>query len=265
MISSKLRLLQIELTKMLIDIDQLCKNNGINYFLDSGTLLGSVRHKGFIPWDDDIDIGMTRENYEKFLCVARKQLDSCYLLCDWVHDKEYSNPFAKVYKLGTKYVEKTGNEIEEHKGIFIDIFPYDNLPNDNHAIIKLQKNLTLLRRLIYCKSGVYKKRSFLLRCFASAVSLFLNRRLLISRYNLFAQKFNNAQTDYVYAHTGNAKLGSWIISRSAIESVSSVEFENQLFEAPCDWDLYLKEAYGDYMTLPPKEKQIAPHVIELEI
>lgn len=105
---------------------RFCDENHIQYFLTAGSLLGAVRHKGFIPWDDDLDISMPRDDYERFLSIAANKLDKClYLHCNNT-DTEYWLPFAKVRMNDTEFVEPTIEKIQTHKGIFIDIFPLDN-------------------------------------------------------------------------------------------------------------------------------------------
>ena len=126
----KATLRQVQLTQLSIakEIKRICDDHDIEYFLDSGTLLGAVRHKGFIPWDDDMDIAMTRENYDKFLAVAKVELDSRFFLQTWETDKNYPMPFAKIRLNGTKYVENVFEKAQMHQGIYVDVFPYDVWP-----------------------------------------------------------------------------------------------------------------------------------------
>ena len=130
MTNSKLRKVQLTELEILEKIDEICKKNNINYFLIGGTLLGDVRHKGFIPWDDDIDIGMLREDYEKFInvCLKNGALGKDYYLHCNESDDDYFIPFIKVKKNNTTFAEKNIENINTHKGIFLDIFPYDNVP-----------------------------------------------------------------------------------------------------------------------------------------
>ena len=120
--SDELKSLQLEIAK---NIKNVCEENNIEYFMVGGTLLGAVRHKGFIPWDDDIDLGMTTENFEKFLEVAPKCLDNRFFLQTSATDSFYFNSFAKVRLNNTHMQEKVTRETKMHDGIFVDIFSYD--------------------------------------------------------------------------------------------------------------------------------------------
>ena len=124
----KVQLLQLKIAK---EIKRICDKNNIDYILDSGTLLGAVRHKGFIPWDDDMDIAMTREEYNRFIDVAKIELGEEYFLQTWDTDNNYPMPFAKVRLNDTRYIENVFENANMHQGIYVDIFPYDVWPQKN--------------------------------------------------------------------------------------------------------------------------------------
>lgn len=125
-----LRKLQLAELSILRDIDSVCRSEGIPYFLECGTLLGAVRHGGFIPWDDDIDVGMLRPDYERFLKVAPKALGERYAVCEPRANSRCAGMFAKVWKRGTKFFTAETMEAGIDQGIFVDVFPYDILHAD---------------------------------------------------------------------------------------------------------------------------------------
>ena len=125
-----LRKLQLAELQTLLQIDRVCKKHGIPYFLDGGTALGAVRHKGFIPWDDDMDIGMLRPDYERFLEVARAELEPEYELVEPRTNDRLAGMFAKVWKRGTAFETEETRDAGIAQGIFVDVFPYDRLSAD---------------------------------------------------------------------------------------------------------------------------------------
>ena len=145
------RLKDVEL-EIALEIRRICEQNEIKYFLDSGTLLGAVRHKGFIPWDDDVDIGMLREEYEKFIEIAPTQLNEKYYLQTWKTDKTYPWAFAKVRKKGTLYIETAAPNATFSNEIFVDIFPYDTYPTGTMERLVQGKKIMNYRRILMMKS-----------------------------------------------------------------------------------------------------------------
>ena len=125
----KHRIVQIIELEIMKEIDRICKKHNIEYFAIGGTLLGSIRHKGFIPWDDDIDLGMSSENYDKFLSVVNNELDDKYLFHTWNDETQYALPISKVMMRGTHVVETFSKHVLANNGIWVDIFCYDLVPN----------------------------------------------------------------------------------------------------------------------------------------
>ena len=127
---NQLRKLQLTMLEMLMLVDKICKENDIQYSLCSGTLLGAVRHKGFIPWDDDLDIRMTRENYDKFLEVWDKLQPEGYLLQNKENSPRFPSSFSKIRKCHTTFLQFESERGAHHTGIFVDIFPLDRIPRN---------------------------------------------------------------------------------------------------------------------------------------
>lgn len=270
----KATLRQVQLTQLSIakEIKRICDDHDIEYFLDSGTLLGAVRHKGFIPWDDDMDIAMTRENYDKFLAVAKVELDSRFFLQTWETDKNYPMPFAKIRLNGTKYVENVFEKAQMHQGIYVDVFPYDVWPQKKRKQKKVWRKRLFLQAMIMMKCHYLKFKSnavwkYVLKSIMFTaiwfLSLFCSKKYLISKYNHMVQKTNmkNAESDMLYEQTVNFKFGYWVIPRSCFEQSIELAFEDEVFRCPKNYDEYLTVAYGEYMQLPPEDKRENGHGI----
>ena len=256
-----LRKVQMILLEMLKDIDQVCKKHDIQYFLDSGTLIGAVRHKGFIPWDDDLDIGMLREDYEKFCKVAQDELGERYFWQTWDTDPNYPVPFGKVRKRGTLYVETKSKELKEN-GFYIDVLPYDYAPNNAKERERIRKKQWLLFRALLMKDGYkpwnesnginLKKRIGYLP--VSLYSRFITKQGIISQY---MRTINNVEDrSLVYEQTGKKYYeASWMRKTTALE------FEGYTFPAVDHYHEWLSKAYGDYMTPPPPQERENRHQI----
>jgi lipopolysaccharide cholinephosphotransferase len=230
---TRIRQSQLVMLRMLKIFDCLCSKFGIKYFLIGGSLIGAVRHRGFIPWDDDLDIGMTRDNYEKFIknVVPRlpkdifyqsPETDKFYPACDYVENK-----------LRDKYSSYNYEKYKYHDGIQLDIFVYDKafLPH-NIFIIFQNKLLKLL------KSN--KRRSKVLKSISKLPFPFV---------------YSNSWMCFFKG----IFLGSYYIKQNELSTLSKVQFEDMETYIPIGWDKILRRQFGDYMKLPSKEKQITHH------
>lgn len=244
--------------EILDEIDRVCKKNNINYFLTGGTLLGAVRHQGFIPWDDDMDIGMFRRDYDKFLEVAKRDLKKEYFLHTESTDPNYWLTFSKVRKNNTLFLEKANSNINniQHSGIFVDIFPFDNASkldskrqHVNAAIVKL-----IVDALFY-KSGVYSNTK---RCnHPRLVRMFsvLSIKQLHKLKNKIMTGNNDDNSKYIICYATGFSYPRDTHLRSSFAPFKLMKFENRKYWCPNDPDAYLKKGYGDYMKLPdPKDR-----------
>lgn len=260
-----LRKVQLQLLEILLEIDRVCQKHGIQYFLDSGTLLGAIRHKGFIPWDDDMDIGMLRSDYERFNKIAQKELGDKFIWQTWDTDPGYPIPFGKVRKKGTLYVESKAKKLKEN-GFYVDVLPYDFAPNDIKIRNSIKRKQHYIFRCLLMKCG-YKpwnderKLNIIKRLGYIPYSIhafFLSKETMIERYMKTVVSVND--TDFVYEQTGK-----YYYDISWMQNTVQVDFESFKFPAVKNYHEWLTRAYGDYMTLPPVETRENRHqIIELD-
>lgn len=262
------QLVQLEIAK---EIKRVCEENGISYFLVGGTLIGAVRHKGFIPWDDDLDMGMLRSEFERFLQIAPSKLNDSFFLQTWHSDKEYPFAFAKVRKKGTLFIEANDSNKKTHQEIFVDLFPYDNFPSDNEEQVRFSKKIQNYRELMYMvnhmtiwkrQPTVSRKILRFIKCVPDIIrATFSNREKIIADYEKEMNKYNSLTTKLVAQESGGVRFGKYPIKRDYIEKTTKLEFEGEYFECPLYYDAFLTDIYGNYMQLPPLEKQICTHNI----
>lgn len=245
--------------EILDEIDRICKKYKINYFLCGGTLIGAVRHKGFIPWDDDIDIGMTREDYERFksVCIEDNALSEKYFLDTMETDKDYWLPFMKVRKNNTTFDEKNISGLDVHKGIFVDIFPFDNINSMGGILNKFRAFKVLsIYDAISCKlkiKNIDKCRNKIV----VKLLMLCNLNKLRKTQEKLLKHYSNKKTDYVVCFIGGLNPFRELIPVDKIFPLKKIEFEGKKYSSINDYDCYLRRAYGDYMTLPPEDKRVA--------
>ena len=219
--STSVRELQMALLDMLVKIDELCKKYEINYSLSSGTVLGAVRHGGFIPWDDDLDLMFVREEYEKFLRIPNEEFQRCGFTLQKAFTKEWPMFFSKVRKNGTTFIEKYPNKLKgAHQGIYIDIFPVDNLYNSMLAANVQWNVFHLLAAKCLDKRG-YRTTS-LKKKFALTVARFLPEPPMIRFVEASKQKKSKEVHIFLGASIDRDKS---IYPREMFEEYTSVEFE----------------------------------------
>ena len=265
-----LREIQLVETGILKEFISICEKNSFKYYLYYGSLLGAVRHKGFIPWDDDIDISMPRADYERFLKIASKQLKEGYTLQHYRVDKNTPTYQAKVRKDNTLFVENYLNKLNTHKGIFVDIFPYDKVPEDEKQRSVYEKKCWRLRRIFVSKDVVettternkYKKviygtaRKVMHTCLKA-----VPKEKLFNDLDVQYRKYNNSNTNIIEC-CANVPL-----KKTDIFPLRKAQFEELTVNIPNDADKVLRAEYGNYMELPPEQDCIghAPDILVFDV
>ena len=242
---------QAALVRLLQEFDRVCKALDIPYVLFAGTLLGAVRHQGFIPWDDDLDVLMWREDYNRFLAEAPAVLDTDAFYLQPEFSEHWPLFFSKLRLNGTTCLEKIHpKDPQMHQGIYIDIFPCDRA-----------RKTTLGRRMQFAASKVViakalDRRGYDTDSTAKKVLMALCRLLPQQPFLRFVQR---GKADGELAHTflaGARRYGKNVIPRRWLTQRCEVTFEGGTYPAPADYDDCLRMLYGDYMTLPPPEERV---------
>ena len=247
---SALRAAQLKMLEILSEIDRVCKKNGLVYWIDFGTLLGAVRHKGFIPWDDDIDLSMPPEDYRRFKEIASAELRDGFILQTEVTEpaSQQGDGVFKVRMTDTLYL--MGHDdmaLPYSKGIFVDIFESVPTPAINRRVFRF-----LVKRISKAYGFMhYNKRldfGNIIRWFVFPVSFFFFHTLIWRTICLFSRK------DCEFTPMPRVLYG-YPSPRTAIYPLKEIEFERRLFPCPNDPDRRLRDMWGDYMTPPPEEKR----------
>lgn len=272
--NQKMSLKEIKQTalKMLVYVDDICQKNNLRYSIYYGTLLGAVRHKGFIPWDDDIDIVLPRPDYNKLLEILKE--DSRYTLASSINKDPYRYTFAKLFDPKTKLVSKQVFDYEgKDAGVFIDIFPLDGVPEGKKEQQEYASEMYSYRVGFMNTLGMMYARSY--SYFRSAVKIVLKypyykKLLKRGNYNYWRNLYEKESLRYPFENSKFCGHLEYIKNKNAIyptewfseQNFQLIDFEGYKISAIKNTDLFLTKYYGDYMTLPPESDQVSNHLYD---
>lgn len=245
---------------ILLDVAAVCEQEGIPFFLGEGTLLGAVRHQGFIPWDDDVDILMKRPDYERFLQISSARLGSRYMVQHPSTVENYWSPFMKIRLLTPTLFHQTHiAHLTAHNGPYIDIFPLDFLPRDSGLLLFAQSCfIRFLRATLTQKLGIHPADGLKRRCIR-IVARFCSAKSI----HFLLEKAFHLHGGTVQPYLGNLasyhKYSGQVLPASAYASAVWLPFEGHMLPLPCGYEQILENLYGEYMTLPPPEEHIIKH------
>lgn len=263
--TEELKKIQLEILDVVM---KFCDEHDIHCFLEAGTLLGAVRHKGYIPWDDDIDIAMLRPDYDRFIKLFNQE-NTRYKVDCIENDPESLYFYGKIYDTSTELYEPN-KKIGKKKSINIDIWVMDNAPDDDKELRKM-----FIRQYIYRQFNAGRwmpmftppNGNILRKIIAYAVRITLNMipEFILPR-NYFGYKLLKNSRRYVYEETkrvGNF-LGAYscAMEKEKFRNFIYAEFEGRRFKIPSGYDEWLTQLYGDYMTPPPENKRASRHHFE---
>ena len=267
------RQLQLTELEILIELDRVCKEENLTYFLEGGTLLGALRHGGFIPWDDDIDVLMPREDYNRLIDVFREgKLKGYHLQCIET-DPGYWNFFAKLRKNGTTFITKEERYVKSHQGVFIDIFPMEGIEQEHAEGIRKcdfwqpMLRSVLLRRVHMTVQGGSGKKEIVMKLLQGLMAPFSNTALQHFGTRFLKSKPKQAADAYYRAPItrGDKKMNRvWPFEK--VYPTETLKFENHDFPVFHDYRWYLEQLYGNtYMELPPEEDRVTHEPWKIEL
>lgn len=258
----KIQLIQLE---MLEEVDRICKKCGIKYNIIAGTLLGAVRHGGYIPWDDDADVAMLRPEYEKFRIAVRTELNTTkFYFQDNRRTKAYRWGYGKLRRKNTLFLREHQEHMPYRQGIFIDIFPLDGVP-DNYLLRSIKNfECFCVRKVLWSKVGQVAAVGYWKRWWFGILSK-IPEKVVWKYYNRMVVCANRKKTKMVRILMFPTPNREWGYYRFWYENSKDIKFEEKVFQGIEDYDGYLRFKFGDYMTLPPIDMRKTHPVCMLKV
>ena len=260
------RIWNVELD-LLNRLDGLCKKHGLRYYASNGTLLGTIRHKGFIPWDDDRDVMMPRDDYEKLIRIAGKELKAPYVLHTPDSDGRYYRNYLRIRNENTTAICRPDFGRDICHGIFVDIFPIDVCPDSRLLWMVQFAHLFSLFTFIMMRTYDYKNRGGIVEAikgFVTKLSCIIHPgnsgyEKLMKKHDRWRRRYNKSSSKNYYEITH--KKNAYIYKREWLDDFIMMPFEDMEIPVPKGYDEILKSLYGDYMKLPSMEERGVHHNI----
>lgn len=260
----ELRKVQAYEVEALIEFDRICKKHEIPYTLHGGTLLGAVRHNGFIPWDDDIDVAVLRSDYEKLEEIFTQEMSSRFFFQNKHTDKEWYRLYAKIRINDTLLTECAHASRNIHQGIYIDIFPLDNIPDDQSKRRKQKRDFKIINTILSAKYIDVSSRTGFNKLYACIIKLLcfpLSLDYLYRKATSISCRYNDIECKEIKNFFG-AYGDREIMPKKYMTQMITILFEGNAVSVMAEYDNVLKCLYNDYMQLPPPEKRVTRHPIE---
>lgn len=269
-----LKRLQKVLVEIMDDVFAVCDRYEIPCFLVYGTAIGAARHGGFIPWDDDIDLGMLREDYDRFLEVFEKELSDKYELLTPLTDNRYACTVTHVQKKGTVFITEGNQDLKCNRSIFIDIFPFDRLPDEPDRQKKIVRKSKILAKLLFLSGTgnpvipfdgiIYHILHFVCEMIHFCLKVFhVTPVALYRKFVTNATQYNGEEYEFVTSYE-DAQCLKCKVRIDDLFPLKKVKFEDTAAYVPHNNESYLNQIYGDFMEIPPVEKRINHAPIKID-
>lgn len=258
----KIQLIQLE---MLVEVDRICRKCNIHYNIIAGTLLGAIRHKGYIPWDDDADVALLRDEYDRFRLACEIELDQeKFYFQDHINTPGYRWGYGKLRRKGTVFLREFQEHMPYKQGIFIDIFPLDFVP-DNRLLRCINNfHCFCIRKLLWSAVGRKAEKNCFLRWWYTLLYQIPIHKIW-KHYEKFMRQGNRKETKFVRILTFPTPNREFGYLYRWYENSCDIVFEGFHFKGIQQWDEYLSFKFGDYMSLPPIELRKTHPVSALKI
>lgn len=265
MSEDELRQIQAIQRELIWEVDRICKKCGIHYNMVGGTMLGAIRHKGYIPWDDDADIGFLRTEYEKFREACKKELNhEKYYMQDLRDTEGYRWGYGKLRRKGTEFIRLGQEFMPYEQGISIDLMPFDNVP-DHRMMQKIHFfRCFLYRKLFWSEVGSRVEKDVRIRAVYKIMRL-IPMNVIVKSYQHFIDNGQKRKTRLVRILTFPTPKGVYGYERKWYTDLTRYPFDNMVLPGAKDYDGYLRVKYGDYMKMPPVEKRKVHPISKLKL